>query len=114
MGSTRAVVWLYTCIGPVVPESGLQVVLCEYACTGKMAARMHFKVQEKEQIYIEGTALAVALGQSMTTEVRGGVSLHLLPIKENRHSLHSYDHRLSVRCSRAGVISSSWPGFFLS
>jgi hypothetical protein len=53
MGSTRAVVWLYTCMGPVVSESGLQVVLCEYACTGKMAAKIHFRVQENEQIHTE-------------------------------------------------------------
>lgn len=76
--------------------------------------KMHFKVQENEQIYTEGTALAVALGQSMTGKVRDGALLHLLPIKENRHSLHSYDHRLTVRCSRAGVRSSAWTGFFLS
>lgn len=75
---------------------------------------MHFKVQENKQIHIEETALAVALEQSMTAKVRGGALLHLLPIKENRHSLHSYDHRLTVRCSRAGVSSSAWTGFFLS
>jgi hypothetical protein len=40
-------------MGPVVSESGLQVVLCEYACTGKMAAKIHFRVQENEQIHTE-------------------------------------------------------------
>lgn len=75
---------------------------------------MQFKVQENEQIHVEGTALAVAPGQSMTTEDKGQVLLHFLPVKEHRHSLHSYNHRLAVRGSRAGVRSSAWTGFFLS
>lgn len=50
----------------------------------------------------------------MTSEVRGRAVLHFLPIKENRYPLHSNDHRLTIRRSRAGVRGSAWTGFFFS
>lgn len=97
-------------MGPVVPESGLQVVLCEYACIGKMAAKMHFKVQENEQIHTAGTA--VALGQSMTTEVRGGVCcISYLSKRTDTRSIATITDSLS---GVAGLGSEALPGLAFS